>query len=267
MMFAAAWTFGGVSQPSQGYPVQQPCRIDRTVQQAYLPAMSNRFGVTLHPDAQRWAAAERVSETVIAAVLLLHERRVEEVALKLSASELAQVIALVGRSPRLYPPGTLHGLESHRAGLPPQPAQTVKPSPIANKEAGLAPSARHPPRRDAPPSSRIGRDAPQSPPERAKGAEANSTPKEPKTAPLASKAGTLSGTAAETARRRLVVEDVMKAGLSVRMIAGATGIPRSSVHRAMGAVARAEARKEIAVAELTKKLLGKKLARRKRARA
>ena len=51
----------------------------------------------------------------------------------------------------------------------------------------------------------------------------------------------------ETARRRLIVEDLMKAGLSVRMISGATDIPRSSVHRAMRAVARAEAKKEVAV--------------------
>ena len=38
-----------------------------------------------------------------------------------------------------------------------------------------------------------------------------------------------------------------------------SGIPRSSVHRAMRAVARAEAKKEVAIAELTTKLLGKKL--------
>jgi hypothetical protein len=48
--------------------------------------MANRFGVTLHPDTLRWAAAERVSENVIAAVLLLHEPSVEEVAPKLGAS-------------------------------------------------------------------------------------------------------------------------------------------------------------------------------------
>jgi hypothetical protein len=42
------------------------------------------------------AAAEHVSETVIAAVLLLHERSVEEIAPELSATELEQVIKLVG---------------------------------------------------------------------------------------------------------------------------------------------------------------------------
>jgi len=42
----------------------------------YVPAaMTNRFGVVLHSESVRWAAAEGVSETVIAAVLLLHERR------------------------------------------------------------------------------------------------------------------------------------------------------------------------------------------------
>jgi hypothetical protein len=40
--------------------------------------MPNRY--SLHPDALRRAAVERVSENVIAAVLLLHERSVEEVA-------------------------------------------------------------------------------------------------------------------------------------------------------------------------------------------
>ena len=38
-----------------------------------------------------------------------------------------------------------------------------------------------------------------------------------------------------------------------------SSIPRSSVHRAMRAVARAEAKKEVAIAEITKALLGKKL--------
>ena len=57
----------------------------------------------------------------------------------------------------------------------------------------------------------------------------------------------------------MVVEDLMGAGLSVRTISAGTGIPRSSVHRAMRAVARAEAKKEVAIAEITKALLGKKL--------
>jgi hypothetical protein len=81
----------------------------------------------------------------------------------------------------------------------------------------------------------------------------------------AEKSGTLTGTAAETARRRLLVQDLMGAGLSVRMISGATGIPPSSVHRAMMAVAKAEAKKGVAVAEITSELLGRKLSHRRRA--
>ena len=41
--------------------------------------MTNRFGVLLHPDDVRWAAAEGVCENVIAAVLLLHERSADEI--------------------------------------------------------------------------------------------------------------------------------------------------------------------------------------------
>jgi hypothetical protein len=42
-----------------------------------------------------------VSETVIAAVLLLHQRSVEQIVAELTAVELEQVIKLVARSPRL----------------------------------------------------------------------------------------------------------------------------------------------------------------------
>jgi hypothetical protein len=59
--------------------------------------MTNRFGVELHPKDVRWAAAEGVSQDVIAAVLLLHERSVDEIAPQLTATELEQTIVLVGR--------------------------------------------------------------------------------------------------------------------------------------------------------------------------
>jgi hypothetical protein len=75
-------------------------------------------------------------------------------------------------SAQVYPPGTLQALESHKAGLPPQPAETVKPSPIANEEPGQSAGAGHPPQCNAQPSSRIRRDAPQSSPGHAKAAEA-----------------------------------------------------------------------------------------------
>ena len=85
--------------------------------------MTNRFAVLLHPDDVRWAAAEGVSEDVIAAVLLLHQRSVDEIVPKLSAAELEQVIKLVGRSPRVYPPGTLDALKQRKALVSPEPPQ------------------------------------------------------------------------------------------------------------------------------------------------
>ena len=63
--------------------------------------MTNRFGVVLHPPDVRWAAAESVSETVIAAVLLLHERIVDEMVPELTAAELEHIIKPVERSPRM----------------------------------------------------------------------------------------------------------------------------------------------------------------------
>ena len=50
--------------------------------------MTTRFGFDLHPKDARWAAAESVNEDVIAAVLLLHKRPVDEIAPKLSPAEL-----------------------------------------------------------------------------------------------------------------------------------------------------------------------------------
>jgi hypothetical protein len=63
--------------------------------------MTNRFGLDLHPKEVRWAAAEGVSEDIIAAVLLLHHSSVDEIAPQLSAAELGKVIELVG--PRARP--------------------------------------------------------------------------------------------------------------------------------------------------------------------
>jgi hypothetical protein len=96
--------------------------------------MTNRFGVELHPKDVRWAAAEGVSQDVIAAVLLLHERSVDEIAPKLSARELEQTIVLVGRSPRLYARGTLEALESRATPRPP-PAEIVHPNAVAREKA------------------------------------------------------------------------------------------------------------------------------------
>jgi hypothetical protein len=50
------------------------------------------FRSFLHPDDVRWAAAEGVCEDIIAAVLLLHERSVDEIVPKLRAAEFEQLI-------------------------------------------------------------------------------------------------------------------------------------------------------------------------------
>jgi hypothetical protein len=54
---------------------------------------------------------ESVSETVTAAVLLLHERSVEEIAGKFTPAELAEVTRLASRCPSCYPPGAYDTLE------------------------------------------------------------------------------------------------------------------------------------------------------------
>ena len=99
--------------------------------------------------------------------------------------------------------------------------------------------------------------------ERASGADARQTTGE---RTKGDKSGTRIGMVDETARRRLIVEDLMKAGLSVRMISDVTDIPRSSVHRAMRAIARAEAKKEVVIAEIASELLGERLPHGRRGR-
>ena len=233
--------------------------------------MTNRFGVLLHPDDVRWAAVEGVSETVIAAVLLLHERRVDEIVPSLSAAELEQVIVLVGRSPRVYPPGTLDALKQRKALVSPEPprrsGESTRSNVAAEKQhAGTRrgqPETRTPARPNAGADDRrsvIEGGSPQN-------TERRQTADNCQTGANGARAGTSAGTRNETARRRVIVEDLMQAGLSIRMISEVTDIPRSSVHRAMGAVARAEAKKQVAVAEIAAKLLGKKLSHRGRGRA
>jgi hypothetical protein len=100
--------------------------IRMALRQDISGAMTNRFGVVLHDESVRWAAAEGVSETVIAAVLLLHQRSVEEIVAKLGAVELEQVIKLVGRSPRVYPLGTLDTLKQRKALISPPPSDTFR---------------------------------------------------------------------------------------------------------------------------------------------
>jgi hypothetical protein len=98
----------------------------------------------------RWAAAEGVSEDVIAAVLLLHEHSVDEIVPKLSAIELEQVIKLVGRSPRLYPPGILDALKQRRTS---PSLHSDRGSTEAGKSTGRASGADHPRSHRMPPRS------------------------------------------------------------------------------------------------------------------
>ena len=146
--------------------------------------MTNRFGLDLPPDRVRWAAAESVSEDVIAAVLLLHECSVEEIVPQLSPLELEKVIELVGRSPRLYLRGILEALEQSKGltALAPMP-QSVPPNPAVKEEARPSARACHPPRSEAQPSSRTGPDGQQSPTELAKRVEPPWAPQEPKARP------------------------------------------------------------------------------------
>ena len=235
--------------------------------------MTNRFGVELHPKDVRWAAAEGVSQDVIAAVLLLHERSVDEIAPQLSAPNLSRRSCSLAARPAFTRRGTLEALESKRAT---RTAPVNRPSAVARekaappnharlerREASAYAGAGKPWGHDAPPF-RTSPGAQRRPPEPIKRGEASGTPAELKTVPRPAKSGTRPGT--ETARRRLVVDDFRGAGLTVRQIADVTGIPRSAVHRAMRAGVRAEARKQIAIALLAEELLGKKLHRRRRAR-
>ena len=83
----------------------------------YVLAMSNAFGFVLDDASVRRAAVEGVSQNVIAAIYLLHERSVGEVAAKLRPDELEHVIRLVGRCPSCYPLGTLDALKSKKGGI------------------------------------------------------------------------------------------------------------------------------------------------------
>ena len=103
---------------------------------SYLRGMTNAYGVVLDDASLRWAAAESVSETVIAAICLLETRSVDEIVARLTPTELEQVIKIVGRSPRGYPPGAYDALkgERHRRSTEP-PAQRLSPKAVAKEQA------------------------------------------------------------------------------------------------------------------------------------
>ena len=215
---------------------------------------------------------------------------------ELSAAELEQVIVLVGRSPRVYPPGTLDALKSKRNASPTPMAESR-----AKKQTPSTAGADHPLRDHTRAYRGFGTAAQQSTIEHVGGAAASQntaavtdqpaarikpdaeqmhlaherrlvrahTPQrdtEPERAITAKKPGTRPGTRAETVRRRFEVAPLMKLGLSVRTISAGTGIPPTSVHRAMRAIARAEAKQEVAVLEIMDKMLEKTMRRRAKAR-
>ena len=86
-----------------------------------LGAMGNPYGISLDEASLRWAAAEGVPESVIAAICLLDEKSVDEIVARLTTRELEQVIKIVGRSPGGYPPGAYEALKGKRNLAQPQP--------------------------------------------------------------------------------------------------------------------------------------------------
>ena len=107
--------------------------------------MTNAFGVVLDSASLRWAAAEGVPETVIAAVLLLEDGSIDEIVAKLGPRELEQVIKLVGRSPRCHPPGTLDALKGRMPAPSPEPVSSISAGRVASGRpaARIEPDAEH----------------------------------------------------------------------------------------------------------------------------
>ena len=264
--------------------------------------MSKPYGITLDPAWIAWAAKEKVSETVAAAVLLICQNRpAHEVVAKLTPWEFERVVDIVRRSPDHFPFGTLAALNSPRP-IPASPKQSAsflidrdirqRPVGIASPDTSLGAQrpldAEAKPGNSQAPHQRLARTSPDTLRERqARAIRAapgglhrtherrfNSvrapqtaskldptSAAEPDRAVTPEKAGTHPGTLADILRRRMVVEDLNGLGLSIRGIAAATGIPRSSVHRAVRAMARARAKQEADTIQIMKKLLGKRLSR------
>jgi hypothetical protein len=101
-------------------------------------SIGNLFGIALDQASLRWAAAEGVSETVIAALLQLHERSVEEIAAKITPAELADVTRLVSRCPCHYPPGAYDALKARGNVAAEQPATRTTASAGTNRPHSLA---------------------------------------------------------------------------------------------------------------------------------
>ena len=208
--------------------------------------MTNPYGITLDRAWTEWAAEYGVSPTVAAALFLISVHRpAHEVAAKLTACEFKQVIDIVRRWPNNFAAGTLAALETQKHAAQRELTTSTSTDVASGRPgAGIKASAEdtrrtHECRFD---SFRI--HAPQTAPkpERARAAEPKrerARAAEPKRGQGTEKAGTRTGTLADILRRRMVVEDLRGLGLSIRGVAAATGIPRSSVHRAASSPTRA----------------------------
>ena len=80
----------------------------------------NAFTVAVSAHAQSCPENPNALGT-IAAICLLEARSVDEIVAKLTTVELEQVIKIVGRCPRCYPPGAYDALKGHRRTLSPTP--------------------------------------------------------------------------------------------------------------------------------------------------
>jgi hypothetical protein len=127
--------------------------------------MPNPYGVVLDDESLRWATAESVSEAVIAAICLLETKSVGEIVARLTPAELEQVIKIVGRCPRCYPPGAYDALKARRSLSPtPQPSERVNPSSERSHRSAERTKQRWMPSRRF---AGFGANAPQSTPKRA----------------------------------------------------------------------------------------------------
>ena len=163
-------------------------------------SIGNLFGIALNQAWLRWAAAEGVTETVIAAVSLLHQRSVEEIAGKLTPAELADVTRLVSRCPSCYPSGAYDALTARRNVAAEQPATRATAGTVAERPRWRH---KHPSAELGPHTERTGLA-----PKRAHDANRAQDAKN-----NAEKAGTHTGTLADVLRRRMVVEDLRGLGL------------------------------------------------------
>jgi hypothetical protein len=203
--------------------------------------MTHPYGITLNRVWTEWATNYGVSSTVAAAVFLISEARpIHEVTAKLAPDEFEQVADIVSRWPDCFPPGTPAALKSRRQ------------TPSLDSPAVSVSTVQEPQQRPVGTSPEMASER------QARVLRAAHL--------LGRKPGTRPGTRAETIRRRYEVAQLMHLGLSVRTISMATGIPPTSVHRAKRAIARAEAKQELAVLEIMDKLVGKAARRQTKVR-